>query len=529
MGLLGLVLWGTWLSRRPAVSEVEPSSAVSAPPAASPSAARPVSWVATPRPPPEAPVPSVDPAELVPARLFEPGPGLCRTPPDALSIQLAKDKALVDYRLTATGSFLVKQASGKVGKGGRIPWPAGAEMVCLRYTVSGEDGSFLAAGTGLWRRHPGPHLSSSRACSHVLAVGGDGSLWSWGQNDLWQLGYNVEKSSSFAVARQETPRRVKRIKEKVVEAVAAYGYSLALTEDGGVYQFGEDRLANGGYGHGTMPQRIASLDGCHVVKIFNYAYGGLALGADGTVWGWGSMSTPPWKVAKLDFGYAGTDRRIPLRLGCLPDQYGDRRNKLEDLPFLWSDGGLGREGGGWFLPAEILAGRQPVAQLFGGDMFELSILNDGSVWQYDRRRPGSAAAPGVDNGDPNPFLVNPDGAPPVRMALTPAAYVMLCQDGKLWACGNHSFGGMTGGKTNTVAPVPFQWPADRSPVVDLVAWNGAPGGFANLVVLCRDGSLWASNPWPGLNRPGGEVAPMGASGDFYQCPEYRLPMGEGMP
>lgn len=459
---------------------------------------------------------------------LNPRPGLYPTLPDGIVANLGGDKSMIDYTLVVTGPFLTKRSAGTLKRGEKIPLPPNTELACLRYAVVEADGTRLTSVTALWRRYPGPHLSGNRSCNHVLAVGADGSLWSWGNNRCWQLGYRIDEVNGKTPENQELPRRVKRIKEKVVEAAASPWYSLVLTEDGGVYQFGKDRIGKevvNGIDE-LMPQRITALDGCNIVKIFSHSYGGLAISADGVVWAWGKLlAGGTTKVIPL--GAYDTKGRMPLRLCYQPDTYNEGIANLADFPFFYDDGSLGANKGWPGTFAEILNGRKPVDYLPTGYSFDFLALDDGSVWQ--RNSPRYQARSGAATPT-KPFQIELGGSVPVRSGLHFDCYIMLCQDGKLWAGGRHPFGGLTNGKTDTVEPVPLMWPPDRSPVVDVAAWKNEQTPYRCFLLLCQDGTLWLSEPWHRNILPSGRVdEPPGARLMFHCCPEFKLPMGEIKP
>jgi hypothetical protein len=451
-----------------------------------------------------------------------PRPGLYPTLPDGIVANLGGDKATIDYSLVVIGPFLTKRSAGILKHGEKIHLPPNTELACLRYAVVEADGTRLANATALWRRYPGPRLSSDHSSGHVLAVGADGSLWSWGKNNRWQLGYLIEDENGKTLLNQEMPRRVKRIREKVVEAVVASEYSLALVEDGGVYQFGADRRVKPGNLGDTLPQRIAELDGCNIISIFNYAGGGVAVSADGVVWGWGRLLQMNGPAKIIPLATYDAKGRIPLRLCYLPTLYDDEIGSVRDFPFFYADGSQGGNDAMLKPFAGILNGRKPVDCLTTLAAFTFVVLDDGSVWQRNLPRfkmPAGAAKP------VQPFQVDLGGSSPARAGLNLSSYIMLCQDGRLWAGGRHPFGGLTHGKTDTAEPVPLVWPADRSPVVDVTAWYNEFIPASCFVLLCRDGSLWLSRPWHRKYLAGGRIdEPPGTDAQFYRCPDFKLPM-----
>ena len=91
-----------------------------------------------------------------------------------------------------------------------------------------------------------------------------------------------------------------------VKSIAAgYSYSLAVTSDGSVWEWG------GSAGRSSMPVRVSGLTG--VIAAARGDEHTLALRDDGTVWAWGSNSS-----GELGDGTT-TSRSVPVQVGGLTD------------------------------------------------------------------------------------------------------------------------------------------------------------------------------------------------------------------
>ncbi len=96
-----------------------------------------------------------------------------------------------------------------------------------------------------------PHMTDfmevATGGQHYLALRKDGTVWSWGDNECGQLGYETEpeltgwdkKPSGNTYS--TIPKQIKELKE-VISVAAGMGHSVALTKSGDVYTFG----CNGG-------------------------------------------------------------------------------------------------------------------------------------------------------------------------------------------------------------------------------------------------------------------------------------------
>src|SRR5207237_1361854 len=122
-----------------------------------------------------------------------------------------------------------------------------------------------------------------------LALRADGTVWAWGDNSWGQLANDQVGVPS------PTPVRVRGLAGMVAVA-AGYAHGLALGRDGTVWAWGDDevgQLGDGGaYGSRPTPGRVAVLAGVTAVATGS-AFGSshsLALEADGSVWAWGNNS-----------------------------------------------------------------------------------------------------------------------------------------------------------------------------------------------------------------------------------------------
>ena len=123
--------------------------------------------------------------------------------------------------------------------------------------------------------------------SHSLALQGDGTAWSWGNNEHGQLGDNTTTNKN-------TPVQVSDLSG--VQAISGGGYhSMALKDDGTVWSWGWNfygQLGDGTSETRLTPEQVSMLSG---VQVITSGYGGsptayshsLALHDDGTVWSWG--------------------------------------------------------------------------------------------------------------------------------------------------------------------------------------------------------------------------------------------------
>ena len=128
--------------------------------------------------------------------------------------------------------------------------------------------------------------SVSTGSAHSLAIGDDGKTYAWGSNLQGQLGNNSYTSSSTPVE-VSLPAGV-----SFVSVSAGNAHSLAIGDDGNTYAWGYN--PNGELGDGSLvvnrlaPVMVAEPDGVNFTRV-KAAFGfSLAIGDDGKVYGWGN-------------------------------------------------------------------------------------------------------------------------------------------------------------------------------------------------------------------------------------------------
>ncbi len=149
--------------------------------------------------------------------------------------------------------------------------------------------------------------------SHSLALRADGSLWAWGSNSAGQLGVN----STAPTALQ--PVRVGN-QNNWVAITAAGDTSLALREDGSLWGWGSNQMAQLGRLSSQLPQSRVP------VRIGDAAYSAvslgqshvLAVGTDGRLYAWGSNAVGQQGIVEAD-GTIPLPNPIPRVVGNKTD------------------------------------------------------------------------------------------------------------------------------------------------------------------------------------------------------------------
>jgi len=95
--------------------------------------------------------------------------------------------------------------------------------------------------------------STAAGSMHSLALKGDGTVWSWGDNNDGQLGNSIINSSAAADNARKSPKPVRSGSlTGVVAAATAFNHSVAVTGDGVMWAWGDNE-----YGAlGTISNRL---------------------------------------------------------------------------------------------------------------------------------------------------------------------------------------------------------------------------------------------------------------------------------
>ncbi|NDI35183.1 S-layer homology domain-containing protein [Chengkuizengella sediminis] len=121
---------------------------------------------------------------------------------------------------------------------------------------------------------------------HIAVIDSDGKVYTWGRNQLGQLGY--ETSGGIP---QRTPKVVTSIEAETMNQVSAgANYTSALTSDGTLYTWGENnfsQLGDGKTDQSTLPQAVSDPGGKTVEQVSAGGFHTVVIASDGMVYSWG--------------------------------------------------------------------------------------------------------------------------------------------------------------------------------------------------------------------------------------------------
>ena len=258
---------------------------------------------------------------------------------------------------------------------------------------------------------PGTYTRVRAGESHTLAVQADGTLWAWGINRYGQLGSLT--NSGIATA-NPTPAQVPGTYAQVAAGGAT---SLGLRADGTLYAWGandQGQLGTATNSASATPTTTPTATGTALpTRSITMGGGfGLAVRADGTLWGWGSNGS----------GQLGQSPNVlarsvsPIQLGTDTDWVMVAAGtsfvlglKVDGRLYAWGQNRYGQLGNSTnngtntpvFTPTLVGSGYKHIA---AGFMHSLGVQADGSLlaWGYNYYGQIANPAPASQSTAPNP-------------------------------------------------------------------------------------------------------------------------------
>jgi len=211
-----------------------------------------------------------------------------------------------------------------------------------------------------------PRVSSIAAgYANSMALTEDGTIWAWGDNSYTQLGSIRENG--------EYPERIPGI-TNIKKITWGLGYGLGIMSDGKVWAWGWNKDTNLGIGSQqeyVSPTDVLGID--HVAEVHGESASIDALKSDGTVWEWG-LEGPPKQVEGLK-GVVQLNQGVGFHLAV------ERNGTV----LTWGINDRGQLGDGTRndrkTPVRI-SGLTNIIAVDGGEYHSIALQKDGILWTW---------------------------------------------------------------------------------------------------------------------------------------------------
>lgn len=387
---------------------------------------------------------------------------------------------------------------GEVGNGGS------AQSVSLATPVKA--GACGTCGAGL------DHLrlvGQGRATTY--AVGADGQLYSWGNNQSGQLGIGSADNKKHSL-----PAVVTGMTD-VIAVTGGEAISLALKSDGTVWAWGNDDYGQSGPNGTVKTNTLAPVQVTGLPPIVQIASGwatNYARGVDGSLWAWGLDDAGELGDGKTTGNKANpTPSRVTRASGGVLS----RVRFLATGDFtgyaLLDDGSVQSWGLNTFgeigdntttqrtaaVPAGGATPLQHVTMLSAGGEHAMAVVSPPGPEAWGSNTNGQLGRGSCCTANPTPGGVASINSV-VAVAAGQTHSLAVADDGNVWSWGSNSSGEL-GNNTLSPSSVPVQ--------VGLTGVVAAAAGANFSAALRSDGTVWAwgSDAWGELGQGGGGPFP----------------------
>lgn len=222
--------------------------------------------------------------------------------------------------------------------------------------------------------------------ANSIALKDDGTVWAWGSNQYGQLGAETIETCSYSVLCSSIPVNAAGLTEIIAIGIGGR-HSVALKADGTVWTWGNNWL--GQLGDGTNTDSLIPVQVSGLTDVAAIAVGRLhsvALKTDGTVWGWGDNSGG--QLGDGTIGRNSTPVQVSYITNITNIAVGDRHTmalNIDGTVWAWGSNQYGQLGDGTNIdsttPVQV-SGLTDIIAIAGGMPHSIAVKNGDTLWAW---------------------------------------------------------------------------------------------------------------------------------------------------
>jgi alpha-tubulin suppressor-like RCC1 family protein len=340
--------------------------------------------------------------------------------------------------------------------------------------------------------------------NHSLAIRADGTLWAWGANASGQCGTGNTSGTNAGSNVIVTPVQIGTDTDWAWVSVGVE-HSAAIKKDGTLWTWGYNNLGQLGKGHATIigsnyaPAKIGTATDWKEVHC-SY-HGNVALKTDGTIWTWGFNYSGMLGQGTTQYvPQHYSPFQLPGEWISVGARYGHMAAVRKDgTIWTWgnnSDGQLGtNDTNNRLSPTQVQTGTD-WKKIYVGFFNNFAIKNDGTIWSWGRNGYGELGK-GANSSSMNNYIPVqvPNFVNPLLIAPGQSFTGLIAEDGRMYTVGLNGNGQLgTGDKVNSAT---FKNVGTFAKWLNLVCgWMhsfGMPEFYATWNPLDKDAGMTLSN------------------------------------
>ena len=248
-------------------------------------------------------------------------------------------------------------------------------------------------------------IAISASSGFSLALKEDGRVWAWGHNPSGELGDGKDSYTPKYSLHEETPFQVVNL-GNVTAIDTGVDHSIALRSDGSVWTWGNNQLCTLGVGSADteqhpIPVQVTNLT--NVVVLGSGFANNSVIKMDGTVWIWGGNFGMQLCQGTMDFEPHAEPSQIQAFSGALAvDNSSTQTIAMMDGGIVWICGMM--ENGISSITEMRIPVLSSILAISAGEDHVIALDGDGNLWAWGKNSVGQLGD-GTNNNRSDPGLV----------------------------------------------------------------------------------------------------------------------------